>query len=344
MTDIEIINAYKDKTKIYFVGMKKEIKSYLQNRFNDSDSIKESFYRVMNKIYDRPTCKYCGGHVKFVWSKKFLKYCCLSCRMKIESPFKSKEIQNKIKERNIEKYGVDNVFKLKEFHDKSKQTKLDRYGDENYNNKEKFKETCLKKYGVNAPSQNKEIRRKQIETSIKRYGGVFHKEEVSKTIKRKYGVDWFVYSDKLKQKSNSDEAHYKSYITKKKNGSFGPQSKIESICYLYLSLYYPDTIRQYRDNNRYPYNCDFYIPCLDLFIEYQGFYTHNDHPYNKNSIRDQVILERIKRKYKDWKKLPQIITTWTIKDVEKRNIAKRNNLNYKEFFTIDELKDWLENG
>lgn len=79
MTDIEIINAYKDKTKIYFVGMKEEIKSYLQNRFNDSDSIKESFYRVMNKI----------------------------------------------KERNIEKYGVDNVFKLKEFHDKSKQTKLD---------------------------------------------------------------------------------------------------------------------------------------------------------------------------------------------------------------------------
>ena len=77
-------------------------------------------------------------------------------------------------------------------------------------------------------------------------------------------VDWFVYSDKLKQRSNSDEAHYKSYITKKKNRSFGSQSKIESICYLYLSLYYPDTIRQYRDNNRYPYNCDFYIPCLDL--------------------------------------------------------------------------------
>ena len=24
--------------------------------------------------------------------------------------------------------------------------------------------------------------------------------------------------------------------------------------------------------------------------------------------------------------------------------AKEHNLNWKEFFTIDELKDWLENG
>ena len=119
---------------------------------------------------------------------------------------------------------------------------------------------------------------------------------------------------------------------------------MENICYLYLSLYYPDIIRQYRDNKRYPYNCDFYIPCLDMFVEFQGYYTHGTHPYNKNSIKDQVILERFKSKYKDWKKLPQIISTWTIKDVEKRNFAKQNNLNYKEFFTIDELKDWLENG
>ena len=36
---------------------------------------------------------------------------------------------------------------------------------------------------------------------------------------------------------------------------------------------------------------------------------------------------------------------WTINDPLKRNIAKENNLNYLEFFNINELKDWLnKNG
>ena len=33
---------------------------------------------------------------------------------------------------------------------------------------------------------------------------------------------------------------------------------------------------------------------------------------------------------------------WTIRDVKKRNIAKENNLNYIEFFTILELETWLK--
>lgn len=37
------------------------------------------------------------------------------------------------------------------------------------------------------------------------------------------------------------------------------------------------------------------------------------------------------------------ITTWTIRDVNKRNIAKNNNLNWIEFWNIDELKKWIIN-
>ena len=33
-----------------------------------------------------------------------------------------------------------------------------------------------------------------------------------------------------------------------------------------------------------------------------------------------------------------------MKDPEKRKCVKEHNLNWIEFFTIDELKDWLENG
>ena len=40
-----------------------------------------------------------------------------------------------------------------------------------------------------------------------------------------------------------------------------------------------------------------------------------------------------------------MIYVWTDLDVRKRNIAKENNLNYIEFWNIEELKNWLnKNG
>ena len=43
---------------------------------------------------------------------------------------------------------------------------------------------------------------------------------------------------------------------------------------------------------------------------------------------------------KDKKQYKRAIKTWTVKDVEKRNIAKKNKLNYLEFFNIDEFMEW----
>ena len=37
-----------------------------------------------------------------------------------------------------------------------------------------------------------------------------------------------------------------------------------------------------------------------------------------------------------------MINTWTILDVKKRNIAKENNLNFLEFYTLDEFYIWYE--
>lgn len=347
MMDDEItnyINNFKEMTGKRYMWKLLPVKyqKYILAKYNDSLSKEESVYRLIHNIDIRPTCLNCGRQINFdIKKRRFSKFCCHRCLGLYQSPFKQKDIQNKIKKNLIKKYGVDNVLRLKEFHDKAKQTKLSRYGDENYCNHEKFKETCLKKYGCEYPSQNKAIRKKQIATSIKKYGGVFNKEKVSETIKRKYGVDWFVYSDKLKQRANSDEAHRKSYLTKKKNHSFGPQSLSESICYLYLSLCYPDTIRQYRDNDKYPYNCDFYIPSLDLFVEFQGYYTHGFHPFNPHDINDQNRLNELRKRYDD---KDQIIDVWINKDPEKRECAKKNNLNWIEFFTINELRNWLENG
>ena len=60
----------------------------------------------------------------------------------------------------------------------------------------------------------------------------------------------------------------------------------------------------------------------------------------KDNNEDQLILEQWKEK--NTKFYDNAITTWTIRDINKRKIAKENNLNYIEFWNINELKDWLK--
>ena len=131
---------------------------------------------------------------------------------------------------------------------------------------------------------------------------------------------------------------------KKKNNSFNTSST-EEIIFNELIKVYPDVVRQYKDDKRYPYDCDFYIPSLDLFIEYQGSWTHGKDankiigPYIKENEFCQKILE--KWKAKNTKYYNNAIETWTIRDVKKRQIAKKNKLKFLEFWTLDEFRLWL---
>ena len=60
--------------------------------------------------------------------------------------------------------------------------------------------------------------------------------------------------------------------SKKKNKTFG-KSKSEDQIYQLLLQKFNKVERQYK-SEQYPFACDFYIPSIDLYIEYQGFYTH----------------------------------------------------------------------
>ena len=127
-------------------------------------------------------------------------------------------------------------------------------------------------------------------------------------------------------------------MTKIKNNSFG-KSKQEDTIYEKIKEVYPNVIRQYKDKIRYPYNCDFYIPEIDLFIEYQGYYTHGKHPFNINNENDKELMEKYITKYGN---NDQKYTIWCVKDVEKRNTAKNNNLNYIELFNFKKLDKLIE--
>ena len=346
----------------------KDIYEYLINRYDDSDSLKETLFRIYNGIEEHPKCPTCGKPL--VFKGIFFKFCSNICAQS------SDEIKQKIKQTCLEKYGVDNYNKTKESKEKIKQTCLEKYGVEYFwqsnECKEKIKQTCLEKYGVDSPLKSEKIRNKgkktclekygvdnpaKLEenkekvkqTCLKKYGGLAPicdpniKNQIKQTCLEKYGVD--NYGKSLKHKINmstimsSDEMQEHRYNVMTKNHSFNT-SKPEEELYLYIKEKFPSVKRQYKDKLRYPYNCDFYIPELDYFIELQGYYTHNTHPYNPNSISDQVLVERYKERYGP---KCQAITIWTSKDPEKRDCAKHNHLNFKEIWNLEEGKKFIDN-
>ena len=347
----ELIISYINSKKIIRENQTpKEYIHYIINRFVDTNNFNEAIYRFRNNLYERPVCKICGNPVKFR-KGRYSNYCSASCLAKdavntkkknpnFKFPFEFESIRNKAAEKINEKYGVDNIFRLKETHIKSKETKLLRYGDENYNNPIKFKETCRDKYDCDAPAQNKEIREKQVKTSFEKYGGYFNKQKVSETIKALYGKEWYTLTDDLKSKTNTELSKEKQYKTKKKNKSFN-SSKQELECFNLLKGKFTNVIRQYYNKDKYPFCCDFYIPELDLYIEYNGSWTHGSHAFNSTNDEDIKILEKWIKRSKASHFYKNAINTWTVRDVHKRTIAKKNKLNYIEFWNLNEVYEFL---
>ena len=205
----------------------------------------------------------------------------------------------------------------------------------------------LNKIGkLNTKESIRKANESRIKTLSERYGVEnsfqldISKQKIKESNLKKYGVYPYSKTNEFKNfiKENISSINGKRYETMKKNHTFN-FSKPEEELFLYIKSKFPSVKRQYKDKERYPYYCDFYIQELDYFIELQGYYTHGKHPYDPNSIEDQILVERYKSKYGP---KCQAITIWTIKDVEKRNCAKEHNINFKEVWTLDDGKQFID--
>jgi len=152
-------------------------------------------------IDENNKCIICGNQTTFKNIKLgFRKYCSSKCANN------DKEIQNKIKNTNLRKYGTE-TFTNRE---KCRKTCLEKYNCENVfqNNKikEKIKKTNLIKYGVEHPLQNDDIKLKMSNTNYDRYGEKtftsteIGKQVVKKTTNEKYGVDNIFQLESIKIK------------------------------------------------------------------------------------------------------------------------------------------------
>lgn len=149
-----------------------------------------------------------------------------------------------------------------------------------------------------------------------------------------------------------NDSAYKAHLTKKANGTYS-KSKEEDEVYNHLLAAFPDVVRfyhdpRYRSSSGHLWECDFYIPSEDLFIEYQGHWRHGREPFNSKNPKHLAILNKwksksleINRQGKTKKQYISAIEKWTISDPEKRQVVKQNHLNFIEFFSIEECTTWL---
>ena len=199
--------------------------------------------------------------------------------------------------------------------------------------------TMIEKYGIKTPIQHQDIKRKIENTNILRYGIKYFtqaKEMLDKSKKtciEKYGVD---------NPAKVNDFLKKGFIKRKENGNFN-SSIFEERAFELLKSKFPNTLRQY-SSKEYPFNCDFYIPEKDLYIELQGMWTHGFHPFDENSEQDLKRKKLLEVKSENNKFYKTALKVWTISDPLKRKIAKDRNLNWLEFFTLKDFEKWFSNN
>lgn len=135
--------------------------------------------------------------------------------------------KQKAKQTFLKHYGVDNPNKSKEIQAKTQQTNLERYGDtsilgRNSSIRKQIIQHNLEKYGTADPSNRPEALEKRQQTVNERYGGWYSQTEewhdrVKTTNQQKYGTDWAFQSSEVQQ-------HYKDNFVEK----YGVENPMQS--------------------------------------------------------------------------------------------------------------------
>ena len=342
MSDLDVIKYCDINKRKKWKNRDKKIIEYLINRFNDFsvdgiyNKCRESLFRLKHNINKLPKCDNCGKPLKYSIKFKFYpSACCNECMNILKT--------NKFHKTSLERYGTYTPAQSIDIKEKIKITNIKKYGGSSplcdKNIKIKAIETLLNKYNVSNIAKSNYWKEHVNKTSLEKYGTLYPnqsiivKDKIKQSLIEHYGVDCYYKSEECKIKANSKESINKGINTKRKNKTLN-KSKIEIDSLNILIKKYPDVISQYKDE-RYPFYCDFYIPSLDLFIECNYHWTHGGHPFNENNKEDQLILKSWKDK--NTKYYNNAIITWTIRDVNKRNTAKENKLNYIEIWNTEEL-------
>lgn len=308
------------------------------------DAIK-SGYSEMMYLFENPDVKRRGKHL-----------CVLGCGfgdypivfshllgndeyVKLRNKIWHDKMTNTIRSR----YGVDNVFEKSTFDDFVSSKAI-------ADGRVKRCQTMIDRYGVESPLQNKSLLNKAItsmkDTNQKRYGvdyapqrpDVAEKilESRQSTMMLRYGVANSVEDETIRNKI---------FQSRRDNGTMNSSLPEAVMGNMLIEIFGKDNV-VYNEiiDSRYPSHVDYYIKSRDLFIELNGDACHHTHWFNSESLSDCALLQLWQTKVEEFdtstgkhSRYASYIKTWTKSDLEKRWVAKLNNLNYLVFWDGDTI-------
>lgn len=202
----------------------------------------------------------------------------------------------------------------------------------------KTRATMQKRYGVNYSWESSALRNKAYSTMQKRYGTSCYcqsddyrenldsiMDKVRNTNMSRYGAPFYVQSDEYKQ--NVNDIQSRIIATKRQNGVLNTSTVEKHV------KGFDDFESQYNKDARYPYLCDFYDKDRDLFIEVNASWTHGYHWYDAE--KDVAVCTKWKDKSEDSTYYANALEVFTKRDVEKRECARVNSLNYVTLWDSD---------
>ena len=181
-------------------------------------------------------------------------------------------------------------------------------------------------------SRKKESREKAVSTIIRKNGGKFWSDENIKRIRESLERRRPIMNEKIRKTMKETVRTITAISGKPIKGC---SSKVEMLFYKYLieRFGFENVEPQYFNKEKYPFNCDFYLPKYDLYIEIQGSWTHGGHPFNPENPNDLEKLDLWRSKNSRY--YDNAIYTWTDLDVRKRDMAEENHINRLEIFSSD---------
>ncbi len=215
-------------------------------------------------------------------------------------------------------------------------------GQKHPDTRKRIETTNINRYGKSTPlatskalskSHNKDAMNKKRQTMINKYGyansfcTMETQHKVQNTMLERYGSKNPMVCNK--------------HIFAKYNGT---RSSWESMLKTALENANINFEYEYNKDLRYPYYCDFYLPDSDIFVEINGYWMHNTHWFNENSTEDLDTLKAWKKQAKTSTRMRAAINVWTKLDIEKRNCAKDNKLNYVVLWTIEDIQNWIDSN
>lgn len=231
--------------------------------------------RVHKRIMGRCTCTLCGK--EFVRGNYNWDICINDptrptfCSTKCSRSARRKNgiSDERLRNKNLERYGIEHTLQRPDVRTRSKQTWIDKYGVDN----------PLKDTGIRNRAQA--------------------------TVQKKYGVNSAFHIPANVAKLDYNIIVAKQIATMKKNKTF-QSSKQENQFYELLMSKYPDTKRQVLAPETH-WVIDFYVSSIDTWIQIDGVYWHGlnrtiDEIKKAGGFRDQKILRTIEndKRQNEW--------------------------------------------